>query len=366
MALSAPGGRPEFAVLEAGRSEDRATWMALWESWPEREVHAHPGYVELFAGRDERPVAATWSGPGGRVLYPLILRELALEQDPASRSTAMCDLVTPYGYGGPFFWGTEDRDRLGTEFWEAYRSWAVRQGVVSEFARLSLCGEQILTWPGPVEPKLLNVVRSLEPDLEAIWGDYEHKVRKNVQAARRAGVHVEIDPLGNELARFVEIYLGTLDRRVAGAEYYFSRDFFERLRRGLAGHYCFFHARAGERIVSTELVLLSSGIVYSFLGGTESDAFGLRPNDLVKHEIIVWAKQRGARRYVLGGGHADGDGIFRYKRAFAPHGLMRFHVGQRVHCAMNYRALIDARRRRELRAGRDWVPKPDYFPEYRA
>ena len=33
---------------------------------------------------------------------------------------------------------------------------------------------------------------------------------------------------------------------------------------------------------------------------------------------------------MLGGGYEDGDGIFRYKRSFAPHGLVPFFVGRRI------------------------------------
>ena len=33
---------------------------------------------------------------------------------------------------------------------------------------------------------------------------------------------------------------------------------------------------------------------------------------------------------MLGGGYGADDGIFRYKRSFAPHGLVPFFVGRRV------------------------------------
>ena len=98
-------------------------------------------------------------------------------------------------------------------------------------------------------------------------------------------------------------------------------------------------------------MLVSERNAYSFLGGTASDAFELRPNDLLKWELILWLKSAGKRRFVLGGGYGADDGIFRYKRSFAPHGLVPFFVGRRVLEPELYRDLTEsAWRRARVRA----------------
>ena len=74
------------------------------------------------------------------------------------------------------------------------------------------------------------------------------------------------------------------------------------------------------RVVSTELVFVAAEHVYSFLGGTLTEALELRANDLLKHEIIRWARDAGRKTFVLGGGYGAADGIFRYKLSFAPKG----------------------------------------------
>jgi hypothetical protein len=67
---------------------------------------------------------------------------------------------------------------------------------------------------------------------------------------------------------------------------------------------------------------------------------------------MLWAKRAGKRRFVLGGGHEPDDGIFRYKRSFAPGGLVPFEVGMRV---------LDPERYAELSGGRETT----FFPAYR-
>jgi hypothetical protein len=359
-------GDAAFAILDAADAAGSRAWIERWRSWPDREIQGHPAYAGLFVGEvSERVLCATLSTADGCVLYPFVARDLtALPWNPESSSPAI-DLVTPYGYGGPFTWG-RDAAALAARFWPEFDRWAAASGVVCEFVRFSLFEDTLLHHPGDKEVKLLNVVRDLAPDLETIWMDFEHKVRKNVNKARRSGIRIEADPEGQRLEQFMRIYRATMDRRGAGEGYYFPIEFFEKLRRDLPDGTCWFHALLGDRVVSTELVLLSASTVYSFLGGTDEAAFELRPNDLLKYEIIRWTKERGYARFVLGGGYEMDDGIFRYKRSFAPRGTLPFRVGRRIHQPEAYRTLVATRTAYESSRGLDWKPRHGYFPEYRA
>lgn len=357
---------PQFAVWDAADPKGFESWVSHWESWPGREVYAHPEYVCLFSDEASRALCAAWRSDRGCVLYPFLLRDIAAEPFCGEAMTQVFDIVTPYGYGGPFLWGKRDPDDLADRFWSAFSEWAMRQPVVSEFIRFTLFPEDVLDYPGEREERLMNVVRNLDIDGERIWMDYEHKVRKNVNKARRNGVRVEIDLSGERLDEFLNIYSGTMDRRQASKGYYFPRRFFESLRDYLPGQFAYFHALHEGKVVSTELVLVSAESVYSFLGGTDGGAFDLRPNDLLKHEIILWARENGKRRFVLGGGYLPEDGIFKYKKSFSPSGCVPFHVGRRVLDQDLYAILVDRKRQWALGGGREWEPRPGYFPEYRA
>lgn len=339
-----------FAVWDGRDEADRRAWLERWQAWPEREPWAHPAYVDLDAGEGGGPRCAAWESERGFVLYPFVLRELE----------GGTDLRTPYGYGGPFFWGG-DRDAVADGFWPAFDTWAAAEGVVSEFVRLALFPDEMLAYPGETEVKLQNVVRTLQLSEEELWRDVEHKVRKNVKKARRSALSVEVDLEGSRLTAFVALYRGTMERRGAHEEYHLPREYFERLVSDLPGGFAFFHVLNEGRVVSTELALVSSRSVYSFLGGTDEEAYPLRPNDLLKWELSLWAKGEGKERFVLGGGLEPQDGIFRHKLAFAPHGQVPFRVGRRVLRPDVYERLVVAR---EREAG--WRPREGYFPVYRA
>jgi hypothetical protein len=356
----------EFTIFDASVREDRRKWTEVWNSWAGREVFAHPGYVSLYAvSTGTRACCASLSGKAGSVLYPFLLRDLTMEAFWLPSLGRAVDIVSPYGYAGAYSWGGTETDELAAVFWAEFNAWAERQNVVSEFVRLSLFPETLLAYPGVTDERLDNVIRRLDLEEGALWMDLQHKVRKNVKKARRNGVSVEEDPTGARLDEFLRIYESTMDRRGASSGYYFGRDYFERMHESLSGQFTYFHAVHEGKIVSSELVLLSADNAYSFLGGTDPDSFGVRPNDLLKYEIIRWAASAGKKRFVLGGGYERGDGIYRYKLAFAPGGATPYRVGRRILNEQAYEALTRNRFDRDPRRATAEGPH-GYFPEYRA
>jgi hypothetical protein len=346
----------DFSVLDADLPHERERWVAIWNQWPIREVSAHPGYLELFRGAGERVLAAVLRNEvGGCVLYPFLLRPVPRDLGYPGLS----DITSAYGYGGPAYWGTDSPEETAAQFWPLFDDWAASHDVVCEFIRFGLFEAPHIGYPGQVVERQPNVIVPLDADDDVLWSRFDHKVRKNVKRARSSGVGVVVDTKGERIADFLQVYQSTMDRRDAAERYYFRRQFFDRIHAELGGRFAYFHAYREGRVISTELVLLSQDAGYSYLGGTEADSFPFRPNDLLKFEIMRWMRDQGKRAFVLGGGVTAGDGIERYKRAFAPGQSTTFRTGQRVLLGEAYEALTERRR------GMSDVPE-DFFPEYRA
>jgi hypothetical protein len=353
----------QIYFLDGMLPDQQAKWCSLWDNWPHREVFAHPDYVRLFAQPGDRIMCAAMETAGGGIIFPFIMRPLARESWMPSDAKD-CDIVSPYGYGGAFAWNCSEND--ASDFWSDFEAWAVENKIISSFVRLSLFAEQQIPFAGMVASDRLNVVRPLSLTPDELWYDFEHKVRKNVNCAKRSNVIVEIDLQGRRLDDFLDIYYSTMDRRGADGAYYFSKQFFESLIHNLTGQYAFFHAKCNGVVVSTELVLVSANNIYSFLGGTSYEALAQRPNDLLKYEIIVWGSYAGKKNYVLGGGYGVEDGIYRYKKSFAPNGILPFYVGKQIYDRSAYDHLVLLRRAFEEIQNKAWTPKSGYFPEYRA
>ncbi len=329
-----------MTIYRAEIAEERAAWVAAWESF--RAPHTHPAYVEVFLGEGEKAVLAAGDG----VSMPMVVRPLETG----------CDLVTPYGYGGPYRHGSGDEER----FWDELDAWAASVGAVSLFARMPLFdaapfrGETFETMP--------NVVVDLTGTPEKLWQQYDPKVRRGINRAQRAGFELHIDSEGERLNGFLDVYERTMDRRNALDSYRFGPEFFEKLLREMPNSVCFFHALVDGRVVSSDMVIYGGDTAYLFLSGTDMAVIADMPNYLLKHTIHEWAAARGIKRFVMGGGYTPGDGVFYYKSRFSRNGLVPFCVGRRTFDSAASEALVARRRASEL----GWEPREGFFPAYRA
>jgi hypothetical protein len=353
----------DLVWLDRDSSRDLTVWSKAWAALPERSPYYHPSFVEALAPGDRRPAAVYYeSSDGSRILYPLWVGELnELEICPRDLGDR-CDLVSPYGYGGPLYHGAPAlREKTGNEFVRLFRAACQEHGVISEFVREDIFEDHIVHDEGERIHRQANVVVRLGLTEEEHLSRYEHKVRKNVRRAREEGLRVIFDERGERLDEFLEIYHSTMTNAGAEPYFFFGRDVFEKLvgdlgpERGLA----FVHVLDGERVVSTELILCSRHRLYSFLGGTRQESKHKRPNDLLKHEIILWGGKMGFRFYILGGGAKPGDGIFQFKKAFDPGSALPFFTRQRIHDPEAYERLVAAR------AAIQPEPLSGFFPAYR-
>jgi Uncharacterized protein involved in methicillin resistance len=272
------------------------------------------------------------------------------------------DTITPYGYGGPYIVESDNKDLLLMEFELAWRDYCRNGNVIAEFVRFHLFDNIDIRerFYGDVRYVSQNVVVDTQIDESTTWMNFDHKVRKNVNKAKRNGLMVKFDEKGCLIKEFLKIYYETMDRNDASKYYYFKEDYFRNICKELKGNFMFFHTMLGSQVISTELVLCSANYCYSFLGGTVSEYKDLRPNDLLKYEIINWCRKSGRKAFVLGGGYHKDDGIYRYKKAFAPNGNVPFYVGK---CILNqevYETLTLLRAQYQ-----DFNPNSEYFPIYR-
>jgi hypothetical protein len=358
-----------FQVLEGGGADGRE-WQTLFDAWPGRDLYAHPEYLSLYEEDGGTRLCVIYHCREGRVIYPILLRKLAtLSYCGRDREDLHDVIASPQGgYGGPFVETTNggDKSALLAGFYQEYERWARAHSVVSEYVTFTPFEEAQFPYPGESSVRMPVVVRTLDLSPDEIFQDYKKSVRNNIRAAQKAGVQIEVDFRGDRVDEFLDIYQQTMNRRGAGAGYHLSSAFMERFNRVLAGHYAYFFARLSGKVVSVELVTVSAGSIDFFRGGTLAESFPAHPNHLLRHHIILWGCENGKRAYFLGGGNDGEDPLYQYKLSFAPGGRRPLRVGKWVLDHSRYDRLVAARRAYEQDHGFEWIPKPGYFPEYRA
>ena len=340
--------------------EEGERWNRCVRSFQNYDVFYLHEYVLAFMNENEKngvPVLLYYENGADRAINVVFKRDVALDEKMQGKIAVgeYFDLVSPYGYGG--FWGSiPDHEALN----RTYPEFCISQHYICEFVRFELFSDYHVHYDGEVETRTHNVVRNLEMSLDEMWMDFKQKVRKNVKKANSNHLEIIIENTDEHLQDFLDIYYSTMERSNAESEYYFSKEFFEILNR-MSDNIMYFHVIYEGKVISTELVIYGAENCYSYLGGTNREYFDLRPNDFLKYEIIKWAKEKGLKNFVLGGGYGADDGIFQYKTYLAPKGIVDFYIGRKVFDSENYKKLVDIRAEEDpgcLESG--------YFPKYRA
>lgn len=351
----------EIAISEAER------WNEIVRSFRNYDVFYLNEYSSAFMKEDRvngMPFLIYFENGRDRAVSVVFRRDVALDEHMRGKigKGRYYDIITPYGYGG-FAGEVEDYGTLNRE----YNEYCLSNNYVCEFVRFALFNDYYKHFKcigdqhAVVENKTHNVVRSLDMPIEDIWMDFKQKVRKNVKRAQKNRLEIVAENTGEHIDDFLDIYYGTMERSKADRQYYFSGQFYKRLNR-MADNIMYFHVVHERKIISTELVIYGSENAYSYLGGTDSKYFDLRPNDFLKWEIIKWAKDKGLKNFVLGGGYGSDDGIFQYKSSLAPHGIVDFYIGRRIFDMEAYDYLC---RLRGVESHSAELDKIGYFPEYR-
>lgn len=335
-------------------------WNQIVRSFANYDVFYLHEYVLAFMNENKKngePVLLLYENGEDRAINVVFRRDVAMDEKLKGKIVegVYFDLVSPYGYGG--FWGNiSDYETLN----HTYNEFCVSQHYICEFVRFELFSDYHKYYDGETETRTHNVVRSLEMPLDEMWMDFKQKVRKNVKKANSFGLQIIIENSDEHLQDFLDIYYSTMDRSNAENEYYFSRKFYETIN-SMKENIMYFHVIHDGKIVSTELVIFGAENAYSYLGGTNREYFDLRPNDFLKYEIIKWAKQKGLKNFVLGGGYGADDGIFQYKTCLAPSGIVDFYIGRKVFDEEKYRKLVSIRAE-----DNPSCIESGYFPKYRA
>lgn len=329
------------------------------------EPHYIADYIQIFAHGIQNLICFSYTGSSGRIIMPGYLNKITID---GVEDREYYDFSTPYGYTGPLTSKniTEDDVR---DFWAAVDKWYQSNNVVSEFIRFNLFGNHF-NYSGEVHTTMLNIKGIILNDEVEQWSAFDRKVRKNYNKAQREGLTSQVfygDIPMNKIEEFYHIYIDTMERTNANAQFFYSLEQFVKFINSNKEYAAVCTVYDEEVPVSSELLLVSHDSIFSFLGGTLDACFDKRPNDFLKVEALNWARSQGKKYYVLGGGYGYEDGIFKYKKAFFPNDVVSYYTGRKIINQALYDLLVEKISDSRVAKGQEKISKEDnsFFPLYR-
>lgn len=273
-------------------------------------------------------------------LYYFPFLKVSIKDPNFSDFSDYFDIQGPYGYNGMI--SINPTIENTTIFNEVIHDFALESKAITAFLRCNPVFSNHLYYdPKDVLVQSENVILNLSQE-DIYNASYEHSTRKNIKKAKREGLEVKYfqggDISEDQLNDFINIYYQTMKRNDAESFYYFPNDYFLAFKGILKDSSYFFFAYKDGIPISTELILLNSYVGYSFLGGTLKEYYPYRPNDYLKHHIIMFLKNYGCAYYCLGGGP---EGVLRFKKTFAKQGIYDFYTYKKIFLLDIYESIIN-------------------------
>lgn len=350
-----------FAVLSL--AESAAEWDAALASLAshQRDVFFLSSWLRFWEQRGAgRAMGALSRDDAGVILYPFMLTDLAAVPHLGDEFAGLHDAVTPHGFGGPLVQHRASEDAV-PEFRDAFAAWCRDNGVVSEFVRFHPLLDTRLAFDRHLEIEETGCVVwcRLDSGTCQVSDQMTATSRRNVRAAREAGLTCGIERSTEAYQRFSELYLDNAERRKALPHYRFGAEHYDALRTMLGASQVLFGVRHEGELIAGALFLRSHDFAHFHALAADRRYASLRPANLLFFEAMQWARGLGASAINLGGGYRGDDEFLRFKEGFAPMRAPRF-VGHAIHLPEQY--IAAARRRAEAAA----IVDCDYFPAYRS
>lgn len=349
------------------KPEQRAQWMDVVAQSFQHDFYHLPSYHALAEEQREGEAHLFVYTEGHHfVAIPLLLRPVGAVQGLAQISEGWWDATCVYGYAGPLTSHSDVPASVLRNFRSTLREALLERRVVTVFSRLHPLIPQrgLLSGLGECIPIGHTVSIDLTLPADVQRGRYRKNHKRNINKLRRLGATCLHDQDRAHLSEFINIYYETMRRVKASDIYFFEYTYFERLASALQSQVHLFVCSLEDKVISGGLFALCDGIVQYHLGGTWNDFVGLSPMKLLFDTVRLWANERGASVFHLGGGTgSQEDSLFHFKAGFSDR-THEFAVWRWVLLPDIYEQLCQEKARWNKRNGLK-PASAEYFPAYR-
>lgn len=269
------------------------------------------------------------------------------------------DIEPVLGYNGPVV-NTDDKEFLCKAI-RLYSDFCKEEKIVAEVIRFNcILNNHYLFKDIPslhISPTKQIVVVSCMREDDKQLKEFNEPCRRRVKSGLR-NCEFKILNKEDEWMSFLMFYFNSLKRVGADRKWYFSQDFFERVR--TSEYFQVYSVYHEGKIASASLVIEYPFAGYYLLAGNSDELIHGANESLIFHITRSFAK-KDIPFLILGGGNSSSldDPLFRFKKKFAKTTYI-FFIGKMIHMPDIYKKLVDEAIRK-----RPDIETVNFFLKYR-
>ncbi len=345
---------------------DERLWKNILHELEVTDIYYQYEYVKSMAVHlCARPILVNYVSEGGGLVYSLLIRDIASDlkfKELISKNTYY-DSETPYGYGGPIFYGDFreillEKEKCRNEI----RDGLNEIGIITQFIRFNpllfdektstVIVEEYGTYKNTVFIDLLNE--------ETIFSNMDSQYRRKVRKAKEAGVIIRHDN-GEDINEFIRLYNMTMKKHNAEEMYFFEKSYYQFLISEFGKNLEVFYAVYNDRVIGASIFLHDKKYMHFHLGGRDINGPNIPFENLLMIEAAIWGMKNGMKKLHIGGGLSDGDSLYQYKVKYNRSGIIPFFIGRSVFDKEKYDYLMRVR----LQADNTFDSRNKYYIQYR-
>ncbi|MED1205201.1 lipid II:glycine glycyltransferase FemX [Heyndrickxia acidicola] len=334
--------------------EDHTEWKKILEFFPSIDCYYSFEYGQLFAEMEDGVLlGAYFEEEQSKIFYPVIKRKIS------SAKEEIFDIVTPYGYGGPFIQGQKGSV---TRFCQMFNEYCKKNNIITETIRFHPLYQNYQYFVHDMEVDYIRQTTAvdLSRSIEEIRSNYSTMNKRNIHKASEHHLTCSVVEKSNDNIRvFMDLYKETMDRNGANSFYYFNESYFNNQLKD--NEFCktyLLFAKKDRDVLAGVLVFIGKEYAHYHLGASKTEYLHLKPNNLLFDFMIEFCKQKNTKLLHLGGGYKELDGLFKFKTSFTNNNCFLYFMGKKIHDQSRYRSLIES-------IQEDFILNHDYFPLYR-
>ncbi len=336
-------------MLQVYGAADREIWNKIIKSFANWDIYYLYEYANSFMVHGDGSIHLIYFE-----YYDQRLCYVVMEKDIAdSNQFSNCleqgvyyDWETPYGYGGPLVEGilSAKAQRL---FVEELTQYCKEKHVVSQFLRFHPLLKNFEVLSDFVETRYLRdtIFMDTTADAAGIMQNMDSKNRNMVRKAKKNGVTIVRRDIA-DVDDFIPMYNETMRKNGADEYYTFGKEYFYSLQK-MNENACVFYAMHDGNSISGSIIYYNDKFAHYHLSGSYTEYRKYSPSNLLLYEVACWANEKGIERFHLGGGMAQDDSLFGFKKQFNKNGRAPFVVGRTIFDENAYRNLLGIREKQD-------------------